>query len=191
MEEVMRFFIKKMCINYIFHLVIAFIIVVLSAALYHVHVVARITFYGGIVYFMIPFVLYIKKLNLLKHFFETAEDLNQRDYKMIDTSVLTQENIYSYSFDQLVKMNYRDIQSVQHVDNIFEVARPGYRGNHKVIIKDGEQVIQMNVTNEKIAEKIMNFIATKNANVNLMNCHKETESVQLDALENWQVSGRF
>ncbi len=191
MKEAIRFFRRKIGVSYIFNMIIAVMVLVISIALYHTYLIAQIALYGSVIYFLIPFVLYMKKSQMLNSFFIQADDLNDGEYKTIDTSVLTQKHIYSYSLDQMVKMDYQDIVSAQHVGNIFEIARPGYRGNHKVIIKSDSQIIQMNVQNAEIADKILNFIATKNPSVLLENHRKEITKVQFHDLENWQVKGRF
>ena len=136
MKEMIRFYRRKMCTSYSFNLVIATLVIAVSALFYQTYTVAQITLFAGIVYFLIPFVLYMRKLHMLKSFFQSETDLDAGDYKIIDNAVFTAEHVYAYSMDQMVKMQYGDIISVQHVDNIFEVARPGYEGNHKVVLKD-------------------------------------------------------
>ncbi|MCI8541619.1 MAG: hypothetical protein HFE67_08955 [Erysipelotrichaceae bacterium] len=191
MKEVNRFFKQKICIPYIFNIVIGLIVMAISLMFLKTYYLAWLTLLGGFAYFLIPLLVYMKNLHKLKKFFANEEERTISEYKMIDTSVLTAQCIYSYSLDRMTKMNYQNILTVQHIDNIFEKARPGYRGNHKIVIKDSTQVIQITVQNEAIAETIMNFIATKNPDVTLLNFHKEISKVYLNDLQNWQVSSRF
>lgn len=190
MENIIRYLKKVALENYVFSLAISIVVIIMSLVLSLSTVFGKALFVLGVIWFIVFFILYLKKVTKINQFFKEETD-HIDDYKTVDTSVFTDQVIYAYSLDQFVKMNYDDIVSVNHVANIWEKTRPGYKGNHKIILKDSTNTIQIRVENEEIANIIMNFIFTKNNRVTLMHAPKKTEDIHLSDLDGWQVSGRF
>ena len=88
-------------------------------------------------------------------------------------------------------LSYDSMELARHNYNVYEQVRPGYTGHHKVVLQSGDIQILISVENKEIAEKILNFIQTKNPAVTF--CHKTSPftPVKLEELENWEVKGRF
>lgn len=191
MKEVLCFFRKKMILDHAFYLGIGAVVLIVSTILYPRYAWIGRIMALSVLMILICLFLYLFKVIGVHVILAKADDIKNGDYKMIDKAVFTQENIYAYTYRQLRKMAYKDIVSVSHMENIFETARPGYRGNHKVICKSSDDVIALAVENGEIADRIMNFLASKNAQIILEHAPKQRVDVQLCDLANHQVKGRF
>lgn len=97
----------------------------------------------------------------------------------------------SYSFKKYVVIHYSNITLVRHEGNVFEVTRPGYKGNHNVYIKSNDKEVLIPVNNREIAQSLMNFLETKNNQIEFQNKESEYCVTNLFDLPNNSVSGRF
>ena len=121
-----------------------------------------------------------------------TRQINEKEFRIIDNTVFTENNVYSYSYGKYIVISYDKIKEVIHNDNIFEKVRHPYKGNHGVTIKtgDNDKIIVLRVDNEEKASKISGLIITKNTKVKTYNINK-LKDIHLSDLDNWQVKSRF
>ena len=134
---------------------------------------------------------YHKEMTEMNHFLAGIHP--GQDPKMVDNTVFIDKNIYSCFMGQYYTLSYNDIISVSHTGNIFEKARPPYRGNHTVSIKSvhEQETITLRTFDGKKADKILCYLKTVNPEIKLFGLESTFSPVTLDQLENWKVKERF
>ncbi|MBP3398900.1 MAG: hypothetical protein J6K75_03985 [Erysipelotrichaceae bacterium] len=151
---------------------------------------ANLFMIAGTVFLLVSLLPMISKLIKLNLFLK-ENHINAAQCKIIENAAFNEEMVYAYSFQQMTALPYTDITVVRHVQNIHEKTRPGYKGNHKVVLMSKFDKILIPVKNEEIAEIIMNFIKTKNPAVEFQHKQSTYTPTHLSDLQNWSVDGRF
>ncbi|MGN1054534.1 MAG: hypothetical protein ACI4P1_04575 [Erysipelotrichaceae bacterium] len=128
----------------------------------------------------------------MKKMHEFINNIKESEYKIVDNTIFTEDRLYSYTFNRFITLPYSRIKRVTHKDNIFEKVRQPYKGNHSVTVETGvdEEIVVLKVEDKEKATKVVNFITTKNHNIEAygIDIRKET---YLSDLDNWQVNSRF
>lgn len=191
METIKKIINKAMLNTYVFNLILGLILVVLTLFFVNQNDFAKILFGLSIAYFGLFLSLYSGKASILKKFYKSLETEDTKDYRIVENTIFLNDCLVSFSFNVPVKISYKDIILVRHDPNIFEKTRPGYQGNHKIFIKANGQEVLIPVKDESIAQKIMNFLETKNANIQFQHKTISFEETQLSDLDNYSVKTRF
>lgn len=140
-------------------------------------------------FFLFQVLHYRNQLKPLNQFILTLP--HDENNKIIDTTLFTQTTLYSWFYGKGIKINYEDIQRVQHNGNVFEISRPGYQGNHTVTVQSNQQHISLQVEGSVQANKILCFLKEKNPNIELSGLNSELHPVILAQLDNWNIKSRF
>ena len=85
--------------------------------------------------------------------------------KYIENAIFTKDTVFGYNFRTMNAVRYENIMIAKYNENIHEKTRPGYKGNHKVVIQSKLCNIVIPVENEEIADTILNFIYTQNSDI--------------------------
>ena len=191
MKELYQFFHRKVSNDYVFAVLTVFIALFVLTIFYDGSLTnqALLVLCVGVLTYIL--VVYFYKMHRIQVVLNEDKELNQGAYRMIDTAVFSETHIYAYDHKQFKQMRYADVIVVAHMDNVFEKARPGYQGNHKVICRSQHDTIALFVRDEVIADQVMNFLATQNSHIRLENAPTKRQNITLQELQNWQVKGRF
>lgn len=181
---------KLVVMKYIFGLVIS-VSVFISSMIFITDIYFKIAFFLFLFVLILYMLIILFKLQKLSLFLKTIKDQKVDTIRNIENSIFLDEIIVSLSFNKFVKIHYGDIGLARHVSNVFEVTRPGYKGNHQVYIQSNESGIFIPVANGETAEKILNFLQTKNDKIVFQNKVSEFHVTQLTDLSNSSVKGRF
>lgn len=191
MEMIKKTINKAMLNTYVFNLIIGLILVVLTLLFINQGDFVKLLFGLSVAYFGLFLSLYSGKASILKKFYKSLEDEDTSDYRIVENTILLSNCLVSFSFNVPVKISYHDITLVRHDPNVFEKARPGYKGNHKLFIKANEKEILIPIEDEETAQKIMNFFETKNPKIQFQHKTEKFKETQLMDLQNYSVKSRF
>lgn len=191
MDEIKKLMNKTMLNTYVFNLVLGLVLVIITALFSNQGVLAKLAFGISVAYCGLFLSLYGGKAALLQKFYKTLETEDTTQLKVVENSVLLNKSLVSFSFNIPVLIQYKDITLVRNEDNVFEKARPGYKGNHKIYIKAQDKEALIPVSDGQIANKILNFLQTQNSSIQFQNKTTEFEETELSSLDNYKVSGRF
>ena len=111
--------------------------------------------------------------------------------KYIENAIFTEDTVFAYNFRKMNVIDYKNIMIAKYNENIHEKIRPGYVGNHKVVIQSRLYNIVIPVENAEIADTILNFLYTKNPEITFYNKSDTFKKVMLSDLENWKVKTKY
>ena len=141
--------------------------------------------------FIYKYLHFRKEINAMDRFLQTMTLGNK--YKMIDNTVFAETYIYSYFINRYYSYKYDDILSASHNGNVFEKARPPYRGNHSVSIKviNEQGTITLKTYDGMRADKVLCYLKTMNPKIELFGLESKYLPATLEDLENWKINERF
>jgi len=187
----MNNYLKKVIFRrYLMNLVGSIIIIFFSLLFFNETIFWKVILGISTIYFVIYLGIYIfKKIELYK----ILDGKLNKNYKEIENSIFTEDEIISFSYDKIIEIKYKDIIKIQHGDNTWEKVwgSTKYIGNHKISINDSNSIITILVKNEEIASLIMSFIKTKNNSCRIVNIPQEIDNVTFEDLKDWKIENRF
>lgn len=184
---------KLLLTKYVFGIIAVVLLFVASLLFYNNNFIFKVICIISLFILIVYIIVVLFKLQKLSLFLKIIKDQKVDTIRYIENSIFLDEIIVSLSFNKFVKTHYGDIELARHVSNVFEVTRPGYKGNHQVYIQSNESEIFIPVADGETAEKILNFLQTKNDKIVFQNKVKVSEFhvTQLTDLSNSSVKGRF
>ncbi|SJZ98780.1 hypothetical protein [Anaerorhabdus furcosa] len=190
MKNIKNFFVKKSAIEYSFSAIVGILVLVLSLANINSEYF-KILFWATICFELIIVILFLIKLNRLNKFMMSVSNLVDDSYKTFENALFFENVVLAYSFKKYVAIEYKDIVIARHDSNVFEITRPGYKGNHKIYIKSNLQEILIPVLDNDVAQKILNFLQTKNNSIVFQDKNSEYVPTNLADLMSSSVKSRF
>ncbi|MEG0034894.1 MAG: hypothetical protein RR734_04910 [Bacilli bacterium] len=190
MKNIKNYFLKKTFVDYSFSIIVGIFILCVSILFYQTQYF-KILLLISCIFVLFVLTLLAVKLSKLNKFLNQITFFKNKSYRIFENTLLFEDAMISYSFEKYVLINYLDINLVRHEGNVFEVTRPGYKGNHKVYIKSNDEEILIPVNDSDIAQSLMNFLETKNNHINFQNKKSKFIVTNLFDLPNNSVIGRF
>ncbi len=185
------FFLKFAIYEHIYTLSISCILLILSFFFPQTPILQLIRIFAFIA-FVFEVLNLIIKYHRIVRFLKTHPV--SENIRTIENAAFMEDGVMAYDIGRhgpMYYLTYDSMELARHNYNVYEQVRPGYRGNHKVVLQSGDTQILISVENEEIAEKILNFIQTKNPAVTFYHKTSPFTPVKLEELENWKVKGRF
>ncbi len=185
------FFLKFAVLEHIYSLSISCILLILSFIFPHTPILQLIKIFASIAFVFEALNLIIKYHRIVR--FLKTHPVSET-IRTIENAVFMEDGVMAYNigrYGAMYYLTYDSIELARHNYNVYEQVRPGYRGHHKVVLQSGDTQILISVENAEIAEKILNFIQTKNPATTFYHKTSTFTPVKLEELENWKVKGRF
>jgi len=186
---------KELNKNYLYKTIVYWMFILFIIIMFLTGLFNNIYIYPVIIILLLLVIVLYKTIIFSKEkkfLMSNIDDYLNDDFRRINSIFVTDKGLVSCSKDDLNKFLYNDIKRIDYTMNIWEVTRPGYKGEHYLTVyRKNDDFIKIQVKDKLMAQKLCDFIFTKNNAIELVNIDYNKTSSSLVDIVNYEKNTRF